>query len=60
MHTYHGSNNGLWYVGYYVQSPSGTEWQPLREFKTENMAAAYVSYLNGGEPWSEWSESNEP
>jgi hypothetical protein len=57
MYTYHGSNDGRWYVGYYVQSPipgGGMEWQPLREFKTENIAAAYVSYLNGGKSRPEW------
>ncbi len=55
MHTYRKSEPGLWTVGFDVSTPDANDFQPLKDFNTEEGAAAYVSYLNGGEsprkPW---------
>lgn len=47
IHTYLKSRNEpIWTVGYYM--PSDQMWIPLKDFSTEEAAAAYASYLNGG------------
>ena len=55
MHTYRQSEQNLWTVGFEMPNPDTTDWRPMRDFNTESEAAAYVSFLNGGEnpkkPW---------
>lgn len=54
MHTYKRDNKeAVWAVGYFmpVREPGGNAWHrwtPLKDFNTEEGAAAYASYLNGG------------
>jgi hypothetical protein len=46
MHTYIKSKNEpVWTVGYYAVGL----WHTLRDYPDERDAAAYVSYLNGGD-----------
>lgn len=54
MHTYvHSKREAVWTVGYYeprTDSEGGLfyEWRALKDLNTEEGAAAYTSYLNGG------------
>jgi hypothetical protein len=45
MHTYKKISDNEWEVGIYINSV----WYPIKKFKREDLAAEYVSYLNGGE-----------
>ena len=52
MHTYRMSQPNLWTVGYY--DPCGAsagmrpQWNAIKDFESEWMAARFTSYLNGG------------
>ena len=71
MHTYRKARDEqLWTVGYWRDgAPRGAAggdmhrmpvWEPLQDFGTEKDAAAYASYLNGGEhPRKPWPGSFE-
>jgi hypothetical protein len=48
MHTYRKLDDDRFVVGYW-NAISGS-WTTIKEFKYEGRAAAYASYLNGGEP----------
>lgn len=54
MHTYkHSRSEAVWTVGYYItqhytEGGPSREWLALKDFNTEEGAAAYASYLNGG------------
>lgn len=51
MHTYrHSKSEQIWTVGYYTYRAANTapDWHALKDFNTEQDAAAYASYLNGG------------
>lgn len=52
MHTYK-QENAEWTVGYHAprSDADGThyKWVAIRRFASEESAAAYASYLNGGE-----------
>lgn len=54
MHTYvHSKREAVWTVGYYEPIPQEEvaerhQWKALKDFNTEEGAAAYASYLNGG------------
>jgi hypothetical protein len=57
MHTFRrntANEDGHWEVGYYEPKADSTgqwaEWNVVRAFQHEHDAAAYVSWLNGGEP----------
>jgi hypothetical protein len=45
MHSYRKSKNETWTVGF----DAGVGWRAMRDFGTEEAAAAWCSYLNGGE-----------
>ena len=55
MHTYRQSTRGdVWTVGHYQmqegdEGASYEKWHPMRDFKTEELAAAYINFLNGGD-----------
>lgn len=55
MHTYkHDKDGDTWVVGYYTTdsySDGGSRliWNALKNFHNEAEAAAYASYLNGGD-----------
>lgn len=55
MHTYRKSEENLWTVGFEVFNPDATDFRPIKDFNTEAGAAAYASFLNGGDnpakPW---------
>jgi hypothetical protein len=60
MHTYEKSGKdeeSIWTVGYWVNDAinpgrtsarTGSVWRALKDFHTEELAASYVNYLNGG------------
>jgi hypothetical protein len=53
MHVYiKAKEERVWTVGFYGPPESHTQphyrWHPLRNFDSEDSAAAYVNYLNGG------------
>jgi hypothetical protein len=54
MHTYRKTKDEpLWTVGYYTQEVGRmgepiSAWMPMKDFNTEEEAACYVNYLNGG------------
>lgn len=58
MHTYkHSKNEAVWTVGYFEPivewatenfGAASAKWIALKDFNTEDGAAAYASYLNGG------------
>jgi len=45
MHTYQKTQEGKWAVGMYIGNGS---WRGVKTFKSENEAAAYCNFLNGG------------
>jgi hypothetical protein len=53
MHTYRktpqGDGNYLYTVGFELADPNVSNWRPIKDFKYESAAAAFCSYLNGGE-----------
>lgn len=59
MHTYRrvsqGEGNYLYVVGFEVANPECSDFRSMKDCATEDEAAAYVSYLNGGDhpkkPW---------
>ena len=46
MHTFRKSEPGLWTVGFWH---AAGQWIPIDDFSNQWEAAAYVSFLNGGE-----------
>lgn len=54
MHTYQ-NIDGSWQVGYW----RGDRWEWLRVFRTEDGAAAFVSFLNGGQQIEEGDRAND-
>jgi hypothetical protein len=50
MHTYRKINETTWQVGYWLVSEHehGAWWRVVKTLPTEDDAAAYTSYLNGG------------
>src|SRR5262245_9830147 len=51
MHTYRKTGKDedtIFTVGFDRGTPEGMAWHPLRDFKNEMAASAYVSFLNGG------------
>jgi hypothetical protein len=57
MHTYQ-REDGYWAVGFELATVHGfRHWRAIRNFPTETLAAAYTSFLNGGEAmWPEWRQ----
>ncbi len=52
MHTYRKTgkdDDTLYTVGFELPEPKGVYWRPIKDFKYESAAAAFCSYLNGGE-----------
>ncbi len=52
IHTYRkvaGPPQNFWQVGMWVRRGNETFWESVKDFNSESMAAAYVSYLNGGD-----------
>jgi len=54
MHTYGWNDKrSLWEVGYYVlrpahHAPMNSEWNVVKTFDDEMLAARFANYLNGG------------
>jgi hypothetical protein len=49
MHTYRYEEKDIWTVGFDACTGDPRDFTPLRDFTTEAEAAAFASYLNGGE-----------
>ncbi len=49
MHTYREMNKGVWTVGFEKTVDAAHPFRPMRDFKREVVAAAYTSFLNGGQ-----------
>ena len=53
MHTYiQNKDEPLWTVGHYKMVEDGAsyhKWFAMKDFNSEEAAAAYVNYLNGGQ-----------
>jgi hypothetical protein len=48
MHTYKKTEEGPWTVGFCVAGTRGPDWHAIADFDTEQQAARYANYLNGG------------